>query len=128
MDSKKPFRIHQANISLEPSLALLSDLHPLFPSMDRVVIDPHQSPIWFKASEFLPQHSAPSAFGGPENRRYHADSNGMLADHVVINQPLDGYRHRRIKIINRLWVQQVPIRPVGLLPTPKRVPCCTQIN
>jgi hypothetical protein len=128
MDSKKRFRIHQSYISLWHSLALLADLHPLFPSMIGVVFDPHQSPIWIKASVFLPQHSAPSANGGPENRRYHADSNCMLSDDVVMNQPLFGYRHRRIKIINRLWVQQVPIRPVGLLPTPKLVPCCTQIN
>jgi len=26
---------------------------PLFPFMDRVVFDPHQSPIWFKAIVFL---------------------------------------------------------------------------
>jgi hypothetical protein len=93
-----------------------------------VVIDPHQSPIWFKASVFFTSTQRPFRLGGPENRRYHADSNCMLADHVVINQPLFGYRHRRIKIINRLWVQQVPIRPDGLLPTPKLVPCGTQIN
>jgi hypothetical protein len=52
----------------------------------------------------------------------------MLADHVVINQPLCGYRHRRIKIKNRLWVQQVPIRPGGLLPNPKMVLCWTQTD
>ena len=44
------------------------------------------------------------------------------------NQPLNGCQHRRIKIKNRQWVQQVPIRPDGFSPTPAPVPCCTQID
>jgi len=62
MDSKALFRIHKPNISLPRSLCLLSDLHPLFPFMVRVVFDPHQSPIWFKAIVSLAQTTpAPSA-------------------------------------------------------------------
>ena len=84
---------------------------------------------------FLPQNTAPSALADqkivgtpPKADRRHADSNCIITDHVVINQPLCGYRHRRIKIKNRLWVQQVPIRPGGLLPNPRMVLCCTQTD
>jgi hypothetical protein len=34
---------------------------PLFQFMVRVVFDPHQSPIWFKAIVFIDYNSAPSA-------------------------------------------------------------------
>ena len=96
--------------------------------MVRVVFDPHQSPIWFKAIVFLLLNNAPSAHGGPENHRCHAGSNWIFTDHVVMNQPLCGCRHRRIKIKNRMWVQQVPIRPAGLSPNPRMVLCCTQTD
>jgi len=33
----------------------------------------------------------------PEIRRYHAGATGYVTDHVVLYQPLVGYRHRRIK-------------------------------
>ena len=96
--------------------------------MVRVVFDPHQSPIWFKAIVFLLLNNAPSAHGGPENHRCHAGSNWIFTDHVVMNQPLCGCRRRRIKIKNRMWVQQVPIRPAGLSPNPRMVLCCTQTD
>jgi hypothetical protein len=101
---------------------------PLFLSMDRVVFDPHQSPIWFKAIMFGTSKHRPFRCCGPENHRCHAGSNCMFTDHVVINQPLCGCRHRRIKIKNRMWVQQVPIRPGGLIPNPRMVQCCTQTH
>jgi hypothetical protein len=47
---------------------------------------------------FLLQNTAPFRLGRPEKHRYHADSNCVFADFVVTNQPLFGYRHRRIKI------------------------------
>jgi hypothetical protein len=94
--------------------------------MVRVVFDPHQSPIRIKAIVFFSSKHRPFRLGGPENRRYHADSTWMFTDHVVINQPLFGYRHGRIKIKNRIWVQQIPIRPDGFLPTPIMVQSCTQ--
>ena len=76
---------------------------------------------------FFTSKHRPFRCGGPENHRCHAaGSNCMIADPVVMNHPLGGYRHRRIKIINRLWVQQVPIRPVGLIPNPRAVLCYTQ--
>ena len=118
--------LHFSCYRLRVKAASYSVSRPLFLFMVRVVFDPHQSPIWFKASVFCTAKHRPFRFGGPENRRCHAGSNCMLADHMVINQPHCGYRHRRIKIINRLRVQQVPIRPDGLLPAPRMVQCCTQ--
>jgi hypothetical protein len=36
---------------------------PLFPSVIRVVFDPHQSPIWFKAAMFVELRAAPGPCG-----------------------------------------------------------------
>ena len=77
---------------------------------------------------FITQNTSPFRAGGPENRRYHAGSNCLFADPVVLYQPLCGCRHRRIKIKSRVWVLHVPIRPGGLLPTPNMVQCRTQTD
>ena len=85
-------------------------------------------PFGSRQSGFLSSKHRPFRFSGPENHRCHAGSNCLFTDHVVLNQPLCGCRHRRIKIINRLRVQPVPIRPGGLLPTPIMVQGCTQTH
>ena len=62
-------------------------------------------PSGYRQLCFLPQNTAPSALADqkiigapPKADLRHAGSNCMFADHVVLNQPLCGCRHRRIKI------------------------------
>ena len=64
----------------------------------------------------------------PENRRCHTDSICFHTDPMALNQPLGGYRHRRSTIKSRQRVQQFPIGPDGLSPTPRPDRCCTRIS
>ncbi len=80
---------------------------PGFHTMDRVVNDPHQSPIWFKAK--LPvQPVLPLAHVSPRNSSVPWRLQLFCHRSVVANQPRDGCRHRRIKYKNREWVRTVP--------------------
>ena len=63
--------------------------------MVRVVFDPHQSPIWFKAIVFLTPKHRPFRRGGPENRRCHARSNWGTKGHCF-----DVYNIWRIPYLN----------------------------
>jgi len=104
-----------------------SDPHPLLQAMNRVVFDPHQSPIRFKA--WTPKHPAPPlVHSDPRNTSVPCRCQLFVTDHVVLNQPLAGYRHRRIKSRNRKRVPPLPIRPDGFAPTPRPVNGSTQIN
>jgi len=62
---------------------------------DQCISDTHQSPIGIKA--VILWHQPLVHFRTPENHRFHAVSNYYVTDLMVINQPHEGSRHRRIR-------------------------------
>ena len=62
---------------------------------DQCISDTHQSPIGIKAVVLLYQPLV--HLWTPENHRFHAVSNCYVTDLMVINQPRESSRHRRIR-------------------------------
>ncbi len=63
--------------------------------------------------EVLPSILPLPPFGGPENQRFHAVSNGIqLTDQMVLNQPYDGSRHGRQTTRNHR-TRRLPIKSGG---------------
>ena len=92
---------------------------PGFLSQKCVASDPHQSPIWFKASlPLLP--AVPLAHLSPGNSSVPCRLQLVCRrSSGFYNQPRDGCRHRRINNRNKRWVQAVSNQTKWLFTSPK---------